>query len=218
MTDTSPIMDDDDDLLAAEYVMGLLPLDAWNAANDRERRDPGFAARVTEWTDRLADLNEDYAEAAAPNLLPQIEARLFPQAAPARRGFFSLFWAIGVMATAVLAFVAFTLLTPPAPSMVATLTTEAATLTYEARITGHDLTLTRVAGTDADTAHSYELWIIVGKDAPKSLGVITGPSVTISLADASAGAVLAITLEQPGGSPDGTPKGPIVAAGPLTTL
>ena len=218
MTDTSPIMDDDDDLLAAEYVMGLLPLDAWNAANDRERRDPGFAARVTEWTDRLADLNDDYAEAAAPNLLPQIEARLFPQAAPARRGVFSLFWAIGAMATAVLAFVAFTLLTPPAPSMVATLTTEAATLTYEARITGHDLTLTRVAGTDADTAHSYELWIIVGKDAPKSLGVITGPSVTIPLADASAGAVLAITLEQPGGSPDGTPKGPIVAAGPLTTL
>ena len=219
MTDTPPILpDDDDDLLAAEYVTGLLTLADWNAASDRQRRDPGFAARVVDWENRLADLNDDYDDVLAPNLMPQIEARLFPTVAPVPRGLLSRFWAFGALATAALAVAAFLLLTPPAaPSMVATLTTDAATLRYDAKIIGHDLTLTRVAGTDADTAHSYELWIIVGKAAPKSLGVITGQSVTIALPDAAAGAVLAVTLEQSGGSPDGAPHGPIVAAGPLTS-
>lgn len=226
MTDIAPIPpDDDDDLLAAEFVTGLLALADWNAASDRQRREPAFAARVADWENRFAELNDDYAEAPAPNLMPQIEARLFPKPAPTRGGVLNLLWAVAALASAAMAVVAFLLLSPTAPgltapSLTATLTADAGAieLRYEAVITGDQLTLTRVAGSNSDATHSQELWVIAGNNPPVSLGVITGDHVTIPLSGAVAGALLAITLEQPGGSSTGAPQGPIIAKGALVAL
>ena len=218
MSDVSPTLpDDDDDLLAAEFVVGLLGLATWNSASLRQRRDPQFAARVSDWEERIAGLNDGYAEAPAPNLMPQIEARLFPKG-QTRRGVFSLFWALGSLATAALAVAAFFLLSPQPPSLVASLSADAQTLRYEAKLVGTELTVTRVSGEASDTAHVHELWIIVGKNPPKSLGVVTGKSLTIQVTGADLGQVLAISLEPPGGSPTGLPTGPVLVAGPLTAL
>lgn len=206
--------DDDDDLLAAEYVTGLLDLAQRTAANTRLARDPVFAARVADWEIRLSGLNDDYAEVAAPNLLPQIEARLFPQAR--KPSWFASLWAWGAAATAALALVAYLVLTPAAPSFTATLIADAGALRYEAVITQDRLTITRVSGSAADTAHSYELWVIAGDNPPVSLGVLPGDSQTIPLPGVAAGQTLAITLEPLGGSPTGQPTGPIIAAGKLT--
>ena len=214
MTDT-PLLppDDDDDLLAAEYVMGLLDREERAAVEARLRRDATLSLRVADWEDRLSGLNDDYAEVAAPNLMPQIEARLFPQAA--KRRLFGNLWAWGGAVTAALALVAYLALTPAAPSFTAILTADAGGLKYEATITQDRLTITRVSGTDADTSHSYELWVIAGDNPPVSLGVIPGNAETITRPGLAAGQTLAITLEQSGGSPDGKPHGPIVAAGKL---
>lgn len=217
MTDLPPLPpEDDDDLLAAEYVIGLLPRADRAAFDARLRRDTALALRVADWEDRLSGLNDDYPEVAAPNLLPQIEARLFPQVAAARRRWLSNFWTMGAAITAALALVAYLALTPPAPSFTATLIADSSPLKYEAVITQDRLTLTRVAGSAADAAHAHELWLIAGDNPPVSLGVILGDSETITLPGLAAGQTLAVTLEQSGGSPDGKPHGPIVAAGKLT--
>ncbi|MFC3180240.1 anti-sigma factor [Cypionkella sinensis] len=208
----------EDEALAAEYVLGALDLAERTAAETRLKRDPAFAALVNDWQNRLSDLNDDYPEVDAPNLLPQIEARLFPQAAKPRRWFA---WIGGALTAAALAAAVVMMLPPPAPmapTMTAELTAEASPLRYEAAIAGDQLVLTRTSGTDAEPGKDYELWIIEGDQAPVSLGVLTTASVSIPAPKAEAGYVLAITLEPKGGGPDGKPTGPIVAAGPLKNI
>ncbi len=212
MTEDPIRPDDDDDLLAAEYVAGLLPLAERVAVENRLRGDGILARRVAEWENRLDGLNDDYAEVAAPNLLPQIEARLFP--VPVKPSLWSNLWAWGVAATAAVAVVAYLALTPAAPSFVATL--DGGTLRYEAVVTKDKLTITRVAGAPADATHSHELWLIAGDNPPVSLGVIPGDGETISLPGVTAGQILAVTVEQRGGSPTGAPTTKPVAVGKLT--
>ena len=216
MTDAPLNRDDEDDLLAAEYVTGLLDLPERVAIETRLRHDTGLAARVTDWENCLQDLNDDYDEVATPNLLPQIESRLFPVQAKrsVRSGLWSNLWAWGATATAAVAVAAYLLLTPAPPSLVATL--DAGTLRYEAEVTEGRLTITRVKGDPADPAHSHELWLIVGNSPPQSLGVIPADGETISLPGVFAGQVLAITVEQAGGSPTGAPTTKPVAVGALT--
>lgn len=211
--------DMDDDMIAAEYVVGTLDLVARMSAENRIKREPAFAARVEAWQNRLADLNDDYQDAPAPNLLPQIEARLFPQAVkPARAPWFRNFWTFaGSTAVAVLV-AGYLLITPPQPTMVATLSADASPLRYEAAIAGDALILTRVAGLQAEAGKDYELWIIEGDKPPVSLGVIEAETYTIAAPKAEAGFLLAITLEPKGGAPEGKPTGPIVAAGALQSI
>jgi anti-sigma-K factor RskA len=214
MTDTTFRPEEEDDLLAAEYVSGLLELEERVAVETRARNDVAFAARITDWENRLSDLNEDFPEVPAPDLLPLIESRLFPSAP--RRSLWSNFWAWGAAATAALALVAYLALTPAAPSFTATLAADGGTLRYEAVITQDKLTITRVSGDAPDAAHSHELWLIAGDNPPVSLGVIPGDHETISLPGVQAGEILAITVEQLGGSPTGKPTTTPVAVGKLT--
>jgi len=206
----------DDETLAAEYVLGALGLAGRSEAEAKLRSDSRFAALVNDWQNRLSGLNDDYAEAAAPNLLPQIEARLFPQAPKAKAW---RLWLAGALTAAAIVAAALFMQPPAAPTtMTAQLSAEASPLRYEAAIAGDQLTLTRVAGTDAEAGKDYELWIIEGDKAPVSLGVLTEATVTIAAPKAAAGFVLAITLEPKGGGPEGKPTGPILAAGPLKNI
>jgi anti-sigma-K factor RskA len=59
------------------------------------------------------------------------------------------------------------------------------------------------------------LWLIVGDTPPVSLGLIDEVRETISLPGVAPGAVLAVSQEQPGGSRDGRPNGPILVTGVL---
>ena len=70
---------------------------------------------------------------------------------------------------------------------------------------------------------SYELWIIDAKlGAPRSLGVIgeTSRSANLSAYDPAVveNATYAVTVEPPGGSPDGKPSGPPVFVGKLVPV
>ncbi|MEO6299493.1 MAG: anti-sigma factor [Paracoccaceae bacterium] len=203
------------DLLAAEYVIGLLGLEERMSVETRLREGGDLAERVAEWEHRLSDLNDDYAEVPVQNLMPQIEARLFPAALVVKRNLLSNLWAWGSAAAAAVALVAYLALTPAAPSYTAILTADAGNLKYEAVITQDKLTLTRVSGTTADASHSYELWVIAGDNPPVSLGVIPGDAESITRPGLAAGQTLAITLEPLGGSPTGKPTGPVVAKGQL---
>lgn len=208
------------DLLAAEFVIGVLPLADRAAAEARLRRDEGFAARVAAWENHLSDLNGDYAEVEPPaDVLTRTEAQLFPAAIRRRQVWFG--WLSGAAAAAALAIVAVIFLSPPpagdAP-LIATLGEPDAPLAFEARYDGASLIVARVAGTAPGPGQAYELWIIAPTAAPVSLGLLGDAPLAIPYPTPPAGWTLAVSLEPEGGSPTGLPTGPVVAAGEVTDL
>ena len=85
-----------------------------------------------------------------------------------------------------------------------------------------ELTVRPVAA-KAPPGKSYELWIIDAKlGAPRSLGVIGEKPRAATLSDYDpavvADATYAVTVEPPGGSPDGKPSGPPVFVGKLIPI
>ncbi len=216
MTGTPDLSDHDEaDLLAAEYVLGVLPLPDRLAAERRLAEDPDFAARVLDWETRLAPLAEAYAPLPAPDLLPRIEARLFP--APARPARWRWLLPLGALAAAA-SVAAVLLLTPaPAPPVIATLAAaEAGGPAFEAHSDGTHLILRRIAGPAPGAQESYELWAIAPGAAPVSLGLAPDATTTLTVATPPAGWTLAISREPAGGSPTGAPTGPVLAAGTVT--
>ena len=80
----------------------------------------------------------------------------------------------------------------------------------------------RKVGADAEPGKSFELWLISDRlPQPRSLGVIGGSDFTVRpvLADFDAGtinaATYAVTVEQAGGSPSGTPTSAPIYTGKL---
>jgi anti-sigma-K factor RskA len=200
-----------------------------------------FARLVDAWEVRLAPLGSAYPEVAAPDgVKAMIDRRLFSSsaasAADAARGRAGLwsslaFWR-GLAAAAVAALaitIAVPYVNPPAQQagvrLVASLAGEGTDVKYLAVYDAahHEVGLSHVAGERA-AGKDFQLWMIEGKNAPVSMGVIpSGPTVRIELTPAlqlklAQGAVLAISLEPAGGSPTGQPTGPVVAAGDLKSI
>ncbi len=68
-----------------------------------------------------------------------------------------------------------------------------------------------------------ELWLLRPDAEPQPLGLLASQhAVVVTLANTTsaslAAAHLAISLEPPGGSPDGTVTGPVIAVAKFTTL
>ena len=76
----------------------------------------------------------------------------------------------------------------------------------------------------ADATRVPELWLIPADGKPRPLGLLRADrAVTIAIPPEFAGqtvsnAVLAVSLEPPGGSPTGQPTGPVIGTGKLTSL
>ncbi len=218
-TEDAPLSPEDQaDALAAEYVLGVLPLSERLACEARMKTDAAFAARVADWEGRLAPLNDAYADMPAPDLLPKIEARLFPIAAkPPRRPL--LGWLAGAVTALALVLTGMAVLVPPsAGTLVAVLGETDAALRFEARFDGQALTVIRVAGSAAPEGQVQEVWLIAPEAAPVSLGLLPGERLSVAYPEAPAGWTLAVSLEPAGGSPTGAPTGPVLAAGLITDL
>jgi anti-sigma-K factor RskA len=214
MTDAPLTPSEADDALAAEYVLGVQDLAERSATAARIKSDPAFAARVADWEARLAGLNEGFAETPAPDLLPKIEARMFPAPSkPSGRAGAAtslLRWLSGMAVAAALVLVAVATLTPPRPDLVATLATADNRLAYEVRSFGQTLRVTRTAGVAAVEGQVHELWVIAPGAAPVSLGLLEGMPLVVSYPVPPAGWVLAVSVEPSGGSPTGQPTGPVI--------
>jgi anti-sigma-K factor RskA len=217
MTDVDlPDPDGSDDALAAEYVLGVLDMGERLAAEARLRTDAGFRARVAAWEGRLSGLNADFAPVDPPNLLPAIEARLFPRPTRQRSRWL---WFGGAVTAALLAIAAIwpQLPAPAGPTLTAALTDPAQPLSFAATVnerTG-SLTLVRTAGDAAGPGQDLQLWVIGAEGTPASLGLIRAPELTLSAPGLTAGLVLAVSLEPEGGSPTGLPTGPVLVTGVL---
>jgi len=225
---TSP----EDDGLAAEYALGTLDADESAAVEARRARDPDFDAAVSAWERRLGALAEAAPEAAPPaDLFARIEARLgganvVPLLARRLARWRALAVGGGALSGALAAALAFLLIARPAPphQFVAILQKSADAPAFAMTVDVDRLEFTvRPVAAEAPAGKSYELWIIAPDSAPKSLGVIdaaarTGERRLAYDPAAVRAATYAVTVEQPGGSPDGKPSGPPVFVGKLVPV
>lgn len=229
----------DDEFIAAEYVLGVLPADERESARVRIESDRVFALLVEEWELRLSPLGEGYSAVQAPASIKQaVDQRLFGSqsettGAVAHAPFWKSFnfwrgFTIAALASVAILVVAPRFITSPMPVqplLVASLAADASDVKYlvvydAAR---RELGLSHVAGERGDNK-DFELWMIEGNNPPVSMGVIQpGENTHIRVSAAvqeklAKGAVLAVSLEQAGGSPTGQPAGPVVAAGDLRSI
>jgi anti-sigma-K factor RskA len=233
-----------DDLLAMDVALGALGRAERREAELRQRSDPAFRALVEAWTTRLAPLDDETAAVPPPaSVWEAIDDEITPAprtvavAATPRASWWnslavwrSLAFAGTAAAVIAIAQIGPTPVAPPAPSappqmLVAALAAADGTPLLSA---AYDPMRGAVVLTPAtqrqDEGKSAELWVIEGKNPPRSLGVIDitdanahviGPG---QLKGLQSGATLAISIEPYGGSPTGLPTGPVVATGTLKAV
>ncbi|MYN20412.1 hypothetical protein GTP81_27090 [Rugamonas sp. FT107W] len=226
LRDNAPLRDK----LAAEYVLGTLKGGARRRFEGHLHNDAALRRIVAEWQDRLAPLAE-FSGARAPRkqVWQGIERRLnLPRAHPAWqfwRNESVTFWrALGMASSAVAALLVVAIgvrsLQAPRLDYVATLTDDKAQtallLTGDSR---HQAMTVRVVGVAAVPADkSLELWAVPKSGHPRSLGLLSERGeLRLPMTGKAVGddvALLAVTLEPKGGSPDPNgPTGPILYKG-----
>ena len=240
MTDNRDIPDDDA-ALAAEYASGVLSGAELARARARETADPRFAREVARWRGRLAGLHDAVEPVAPPaGLWPRIQGALGGRA-PANdnlrkelriwRGATAAMGAVAAALALVLVFqdrptqpaAPAPAVTRPSTPMVALVGDKQATQVMVSWDPSARQRVLAVAGSlPNDGKHSHELWVIPQGGTPRSLGTVSLDKQSHKrLADALAsllqqGATIAISVEPRGGSPTGSPTGPVIASGSLT--
>jgi anti-sigma-K factor RskA len=223
-------------LIAAEYVLGVLPAEERREAQARIVHDAVFAREVAFWERRLGPLAEAIAPVAPPaDGWSRVEGvlRREAQAANRRVGIWNnlplwrgLAFVSASLAALCIAAVVYLADRPGAPApLVARLDEQTGQPGFIAASNPQDGSVTIVpAALLGQAQHSLELWVIPPGGKPHSLGLVDPDrpaKVTVPpelRPHVSADATLAITLEPLGGSPSGDPTGPIVAKGTLSAL
>jgi anti-sigma-K factor RskA len=219
--------------LAAEYVLGTMPLRARRRFERLMAGDHELMQRVGLWADRLLPLDEAVAaEEPTVRVWQAIESRVRgrtvspPLPAPTPIGFGALvFWrgaaiAAGAAAAALAAalYIALSAGPTPAPVVVAVLAGPGGEPGWVA-VRGPkpgEVSFSAVAPKVESKPRAFELWGIAGP-VPHSLGLlpqIAGTALGLRASQLPpAGSVLAVSVEPPGGSATGLPTGPVVYQG-----
>ncbi|WP_105432613.1 anti-sigma factor domain-containing protein [Neorhizobium sp. T6_25] len=220
-----------DEILAGEYVLGVLSLEARRAVEQRIANDRAFARIVERWQADLASFNDDYEDVAPSQaIFGRIETRLFGPArvAPSSWGLWNsaLFWRRLSFATTAVAVAAVVYASGviPRPQGSAPLVAELSSTDSQINLlasydTGNGrLRIVPVAAGGREEK-SLELWLVPESGKTLSLGVFE-PDQTGELVipadlrrNLTEGATLAVSLEPLGGSPTGVATGPVIASG-----
>jgi anti-sigma-K factor RskA len=226
-----------DEVIAGEYVLGVLSAEDRRKVEARLAQDRQFAAMVNRWEENLSTFNDDYeALQPPPRTYSAIEQRILGTAPPdaafsgkVSGGFWNslaLWRSLAFASLAVAAGLAFSMSSLLAPRpvsggrLVADLSGEGATINLVARYDEANgaLRVTPVAA-GKEKEKSLELWLVEDGKAPVSLGVLpqTGEGEVVVPAVMRGrivqGAVLAVSIEPFGGSPTGSATGPVIASG-----
>ncbi len=225
--------------LAAEYVLGSLRgrarrrFERWMMESVRVRQEVWF------WEEKLGHLGARVEVETPPaSVWSGIERRLWPHsqkatpATAANDGAGRWLWpGWSLVATAATLVLAIILLQQPEPrddqrlsgAIVQAEMTDPLWLVSGSALE-RQLKLRPVAATAAEQGKDYELWIVPENGQPVSLGVMpVGDTYQVTLDDEtrellSSSRTLAISLEPLGGSPTGTPTGPILHVAKLYEL
>lgn len=229
MTQTPEIPDDD--LLAAEMVLGLSSDDDMIAARRRIGTERDFADRVVFWQERMTAMTDGIDPVAPP---ARIKKKLMAQVFPKQRvTILQRLWLWQGVAMASLLFAGYLgvqlLEANTRPDgqpivLAAQLVSESSPLEMLAVIepVKHEIALRRVAG-EPIPGRVFEVWAILPDQTPVSLGVLPDSETTRILVPAelrsrAAQITLAISDEPIGGSPTGAPTGAVLAAGAMSEL
>jgi anti-sigma-K factor RskA len=218
-----------DELLAAEYALGVLAGPDRVAAERRMARDRAFAALVAAWAQRLAPWAAEIAEVAPPpELWDRIAAEL-PTMRPQGTGFWQnlAFWrGFGIasaLAAACLGVLVYVGVVTQPPPLIATIESGGRPL-FVATIDPKRQTIAVVpAAFIPDPTRIPELWLIGPNGKPLAVGPLRADrGVVIALPPALSGeakssATLAVTLEPPD-VPVVAPTPPVIGQGILTNL
>jgi anti-sigma-K factor RskA len=230
MTDTLDHSLPEDELLAAEYALGVLADADRTAIELRAVREPGFASLVAAWEQRLAPWAAEINEVApSAQLWDRIAAALPAQAHSAGLWHSLTFWrgfgvAAGTLAAACLAALIYLGTLTQQQPLVATIEGGGHRHFVATLDAGRGTVAVVPAAFSPDATRVPELWLIPPDGKPRPVGLLRADqTVTLTLpADLAALArkdtVLAVSLEPPGGSTTGLPTGPVIATGKLTSL
>lgn len=221
----------EDELIAAEYALGVLAGADRAAAERRIARERPFALLVAAWEQKLAPWAAEIAEVAAPpQVWDHIAAALPAQPAPGTGLWQNLaFWrgfslATGALAAACVGALIYLGNAPQKAPLVASIE-GGGHRHFVATLDAKRGSVAVVpAAYSADATREPELWLIPADGKPRPLGMLRADrGITIIIPNdlaalAVSNAVLAVSLEPPGGSPTGQPTGPVIATGKLTTL
>jgi anti-sigma-K factor RskA len=227
MTDQMP----EDELFAAEVALGVLAGAERTAAERRMARDRGFALMVSTWEERLAPWAVEIAEVPAPLAVWDRIAATLPAEAPKSAGWWQniAFWrglslATGALAAACLGALIYLGNAPQQAPLSAGIDGGGHRHFVATIDTSRGRIAVVPAAYSADATREPELWLIPADGKPRPLGMLRADrAVTIAIppdlaALTVSNAVLAVSLEPPGGSPTGQPTGPVIATGKLTSL
>lgn len=208
-----------DEMLAAEYAIGLLTGEERDAARNRARSDPAFARRVLEWEARLSQMVDLEPVTPPTSAKTELMKGLFPETArvPIWRQL-GLWQALTGGAVAALFVLAFMVWQPgPRGGTGPLYTAEIISETGDFRViavvdkTRNEVILTRTAG-GAPEGRILQVWAH-GPDKPaQSVGLWPeGDTVRLSLPPQISAVQGTLTLgvseEPPGGSLKGSPSG-----------
>ncbi len=230
MTDQMP----EDELLAAELALGVLAGAERDAAEQRVARDRGFARMVAIWEERLTPWAAEIDEVTPPPAVWDRIAATVNADLPAEKqsaGWWQniAFWrglslATGALAAACLGALIYLGNAPQQAPLTAGIDGGGHRHFVATIDTRNGRIAVVPAAYTADATREPELWLIPADGKPRPLGMLRADrAVTIAIpADLAAltvsNAVLAVSLEPPGGSPTGQPTGPVIATGKLTSL
>jgi len=226
-------------LTAAEFVLGVLDNATHRAVQTRSEREPAFARDVALWQSRLAPLLNEIAPVPPPFAVwPRIRSAVGIRAHGAAARRVSLWQSLPLwrwlsasgfaLAAASLAALFVATSQTPLPGVVqpmaATLASDIGQAVFVGSIDaqGNFVVLPVAVNIPADRV--AELWLIPPGDAPHALGLLDAQHASRVLvpyalrAALTSKAIVAVSLEQPGGAPAGKPTGPIIAKGLIALL
>ena len=218
------------ELLAAEFALGVLAGTERTAAAQRVVRDRAFDALVTAWEERLAPWAAELPEVAPP---PQVWERIAAQL-PGAQGqrprfrqslvFWRGFGIVSALAAACLAVLLYLSTASQQAALVASIEGDGQRI-FVAVIDVKRAAITVVpVAYRPDPTRVPELWLVPPGGKPLPLGVLpsdrpTQIALSATFADqARRDAGLAVSLEPSGGSPTGQPTGPVIGSGKLTNM
>lgn len=221
----------EDQLVAAEYALGVLSGAERTATERRLAREPAFARLVSAWEERLAPLAAEIEGISPP---PDVWGRIaaaLPSQSETRPGLWSslAFWRafglVSALAAVCLALVIYFGAFNGREPLVAALD-GGGHHHFVATVDGTRTTIAVMPAAFASGGNGRvpELWLIPSDGKPRPLGLLrANGAVTIALPPAlsklaARNSVLAVSLEPPGGSPTGRPTGPVIATGKLENL
>lgn len=223
---------------ALDYVLGTGTREERRLFEHDMAADAGLAAAVRAWEERLSPLAEAVEPVPpSPGLADTLDRAINAHSAPNVRSFAippeilrlrrsRRIWraaTAGASAMAAGLFLAL-MLSRPVPGefpqgLVAVVNRSGELPALIVRVDQRSGTVQiRSVSADAPSAHSLELWSIAAGGQPRSLGLVGSGVTWMSLPagrSLDAQTTLAVSVEPAGGSPRGSPTGPVVYSGKL---